>query len=197
VFEGAKDNAPSVVFIDDCDTIFEEEQNAGLYRYLLTLMDGLESEGMSAVTVIMTAMNAACLPAALIRSGRVELWLEMRRPDRDSRLQILRARMKSIPESMSPRKLDAVADATEGFTGADLERLVEDAKALMLEADVRKTWRDDTTEFFLEAALEVKRNVEVIEQSARAAEERSRFKVPDPFARYQGLPQGSEPPPNS
>ena len=197
VFEGAKDNAPSVIFIDDCDTIFEEEQNAGLYRYLLTLMDGLESEEMSAVTVIMTAMNAACLPAALIRSGRVELWLEMRRPDRDSRLQILTARMKSIPESKSPKKLDAVADATEGFTGADLERLVEDAKALMLEADVRKTWRDDTTEFFLEAALEVKRNVEVIEQSAQAAEERSRFKMPDPFARYQGLPQRSEPPPNS
>jgi len=153
----------------------------------------LESEGMNAVTVIMTAMNAACLPPALIRSGRVELWLEMRRPDRDSRLEILRARMKSIPAGKSPQKLEAVADATEGFTGADLERLVEDAKALMLEADVRQISRDDTTEFFLEAALEVKRNVAVIEQSAQAAEERSRFKMPDPFARYQGLPQPSEP----
>jgi len=196
VFDGAKDNAPSVVFIDDCDTIFEEDQNAGLYRYLLTLMDGLESEGMSAVTVIMTAMNAACLPSALIRSGRVELWLEMKRPDRAARLQILNARMKSIPEGKSPKKLDAVADATEGFTGADLERLVEDAKALMLEAELTKTPREDSTEFFLEAVLEVKRNVEVIEQSAHAAEERLRFRMPDPFARYE-RPQGPERPPNS
>jgi transitional endoplasmic reticulum ATPase len=197
VFEGAKDNAPSVVFIDDCDTIFEEDQNAGLYRYLLTLMDGLESEGMSAVTVMMTAMDAACLPPALIRSGRVELWLEMKRPDRDARLQILSARMKSIPEGKAPKKLDAVAEATEGFTGADLERLVEDAKALMLEADVLKASPGDTTEFFLEAALEVKRNVDVIEQTAQAAEERSRFQTRDPFARYQGVPQQSEPPPSS
>jgi transitional endoplasmic reticulum ATPase len=197
VFEGAKDNAPSIVFIDDCDTIFQEDQNAGLYRYLLTLMDGLESEGMSAVTVMMTAMDAAGLPAALIRSGRVELWLEMKRPDRDARLQILRARMETVPEGKSPKKMDAIAVATEGFTGADLERLVEDAKALMLEADVRNAGGDDTTEFFLEAAREVKRNVEVIEQSAQAAEERSRFRMPDPFAPYKGMPQQSEPPPNS
>lgn len=197
VFEGAKDNAPSVVFIDDCDTIFQEDQNAGLYRYLLTLMDGLESEGMSNVTVVMTAMDAAALPAALIRSGRVELWLEMKRPCRDARLEILRARIASLPVASWPRQLELVTEATEGFTGADLERLVEDAKALMLEAEVRKATRDDTTELFLEAAREVKRNVEVIEQSAQAAEQRSRFKMPDPLAGYQPVPPPSEEPPNS
>ena len=197
VFQGAKDNAPSVVFIDDCDTIFQEDQNAGLYRYLLTLMDGLESEGMSNVTVVMTAMDAAALPAALIRSGRVELWLEMKRPSRDARLEILRARAASLPAARSPAQLELVADATEGFTGADLERLVEDAKALMLEADVHNNNSGDTTELFLEAVREVKRNVEVIEQSAQAAEARSRFQIPDPFARYQQAPPQSEPPPNS
>ena len=73
---------------------------------------------------------------------------------------------------------------------------MEDAKALMLEAELTKTPREDSTEFFLEAVLEVKRNVEVIEQSAHAAEERLRFRMPDPFARYE-RPQGPERPPNS
>ena len=44
VFQAAKDNAPSVIFIDDSDVIFESGQEHGLYRYLLTMLDGLESE---------------------------------------------------------------------------------------------------------------------------------------------------------
>ena len=73
VFEAAKDNAPAVIFIDDADTIFEDGEERGLYRYLLTMLDGLESESAGRICVMMTAMNVANLPAALTRSGRVEL----------------------------------------------------------------------------------------------------------------------------
>jgi transitional endoplasmic reticulum ATPase len=85
VFEAAKENAPSVIFIDDSDVIFESGQEHGLYRYLLTMLDGLESESAGRVCVIMTAMDVGNLPPALVRSGRIELWLEMRLPDEAAR----------------------------------------------------------------------------------------------------------------
>src|SRR5207247_10603266 len=74
VFEAAKDNAPSVIFIDDADAIFEDGEERGLYRYLLTMVDGLESESAGRVCVMMTAMDVAHLPPALVHSGSVEVW---------------------------------------------------------------------------------------------------------------------------
>src|SRR6185295_9430975 len=56
VFEEAKHNAPSIIFLDDSDVIFESGEELGLYRYLLTMLDGLESESAGQVCVMMTAM---------------------------------------------------------------------------------------------------------------------------------------------
>ena len=75
VFEEAKRNAPALVFIDDADVIFEDKDEHGFYRYLLTMLDGLESASAERVCVMMTAMDVGHLPPALIRSGRIELWL--------------------------------------------------------------------------------------------------------------------------
>src|SRR5262249_1769779 len=71
LLEKAKQSAPSVLFIDDSDMLFETQdlQSAGLYRYLLTLLDGLESETAGRVCVMMTVMDVATLPPALVRSG--------------------------------------------------------------------------------------------------------------------------------
>jgi ATP-dependent 26S proteasome regulatory subunit len=130
IFEAAKENAPSVIFLDDADAIFEDGEERGLYRYLLTILDGLENEGAGRICLIMTAMDLAHLPAALVRSGRVELWLEMKLPDAEARGLILRQHLATLPTHLQTvREEDAVA-VTEGFTGADLKRLVEDAKAL-------------------------------------------------------------------
>ena len=63
VFEAAKQNAPSIIFIDDSDVIFESGEELGLYRYLLTMLDGLESESAGRVCVMMTAMDVG-QPAA-------------------------------------------------------------------------------------------------------------------------------------
>src|SRR6185369_15274329 len=100
VFEAAKDNAPSVIFIDDADAIFEDGEERGLYRYLLTMIDGLESESAGRVCVMMTAMNVAHLPPALVRSGRVELWLEMKLPDAQARTDILSGFALNLPVEM-------------------------------------------------------------------------------------------------
>ena len=68
-------NAPAIIFIDDSDVIFETGQETGLYRYLLTMLDGLESASAGRVCLMMTAMDVGNLPPALVRSGRIELWL--------------------------------------------------------------------------------------------------------------------------
>ncbi len=85
IFHMAMENAPSIVFIDDSDVIFESGKEHGLYRYLLTKLDGLESKSASNVCVMMTAMDLGNIPPALVRSGRIELWLEMKLPGSSDR----------------------------------------------------------------------------------------------------------------
>jgi AAA+ superfamily predicted ATPase len=129
VFEAAMRNAPAVVFIDDSDVIFEGK-DPGLYRYLLTMLDGLESESAGGVCLVLTAMDVGSLPPALVRSGRIELWLETRLPDRAARAAILGDRCAQLPASMGAVDVERLADATEGLSGADLKRVVEDGKLL-------------------------------------------------------------------
>jgi len=131
VFEMAKRNAPSIIFIDDSDAIFESGEELGLYRYLLTMLDGLESESAGRVCVMMTAMDVGHLPPALIRSGRIELWLEMHLPDEQARAAILSQCLRPLPPAFREGvDMDRVVAVTEGLTGADLKRLVEDGKNL-------------------------------------------------------------------
>src|SRR5204863_4630642 len=117
VFESAKANAPSVLFIDDSDAIFESGEELGLYRYLLTMLDGLESASAGRVCVMMTAMEVGHLPPALVRSGRVELWLETRLPDAAARGDILRRQLADLPPSAGEADVPRLAEATDGFTG--------------------------------------------------------------------------------
>ena len=129
IFEAAKENAPSVVFIDDSDVIFEDGTESGFYRYLLTQLDGLESASSGRVCVMMTAMDISRIPPALVRSGRVELWLETRLPDAGARADIYRDLAANQPDAvrLSP---EAAAELTDGLTGADIKRLVEDSRIL-------------------------------------------------------------------
>jgi transitional endoplasmic reticulum ATPase len=158
VFEAAKDNAPSVIFIDDADAIFEDGEERGLYRYLLTMIDGLESESAGRVCVMMTAMDVAHLPPALVRSGRVELWLEMKLPDPQARAEILSDYLKNLPEELRQVEVAELLVATDGFTGADLKRLVEDAKAIYAFDKARGADQHPTIDYFMSAVEAVKEN---------------------------------------
>lgn len=158
VFNAAKDNAPSIIFIDDSDVIFESGQELGLYRYLLTMLDGLESESVGQVCVMMTAMNIGSLPAALVRSGRIELWLETGLPDADARSAILQNRLHALPDSLAAVDLAAIVQATETFTGADLKRLVEDAKTLYAYDRAKELAIRSATDYFLQAVHDVQAN---------------------------------------
>jgi AAA+ superfamily predicted ATPase len=169
VFQAAKDNAPSVIFIDDSDVIFESGQEHGLYRYLLTMLDGLESESAGRVCVMMTAMDVGNLPPALVRSGRIELWLEMRLPDESARAGILERHIGATPTPLSEANVERIVESTDGFTGADLKRTVEDAKALYAFDRVAGSGVKDATEYYLAAAQTVRASKEkYLEAEARA-----------------------------
>jgi ATP-dependent 26S proteasome regulatory subunit len=158
VFEAAKENAPSVIFIDDADAIFENHDEQGLYRYLLTMIDGLESESAGRVCVMMTAMNVAHLPPALVRSGRIELWLEMKLPDERARADILSTHLKDLPEELGSVDLDRLVAATQDFTGADLKRVVEDAKAIYAYDKAKGAEMGAVTDYFVRATEGVTEN---------------------------------------
>lgn len=169
VFESAKDNAPAIIFIDDADAIFEDQQEHGLYRYLLTMLDGLESESAGRVCVMMTAMNVASLPPALIRSGRVELWLEMKLPNEEARTDILARHIALLPAEIRGTEIAALVSATDGFTGADLKRLMEDGKALYAYDKAKQLELKPATAYFLKAVEGVRDNKERYAQAEAQA----------------------------
>ena len=174
VFHEAKENAPSIIFIDDSDVIFESGQEHGLYRYLLTMLDGLESKSAARVCVMMTAMDVGNLPPALIRSGRVELWLEMRLPDDSARRAILGQLVSALPPVLRGPDLDRISAATDGFTGADLKRVVDDGKALYAYDRATKQSLKPITDYFVAAIETVRAN----KQLYAAAEARARANRP-------------------
>jgi AAA+ superfamily predicted ATPase len=128
VLAAAEASGPSVLFIDDADVIFRHGQQPGFARKLLTKLDGIESASQANVCIVMTAMDIADMPPALLRSGRVEVWLEMRLPDARKRLAIVRHYARGLPFGLEMHDEEAVAAATEHFTPADLRGLVGDAR---------------------------------------------------------------------
>ncbi len=155
VFEAAMRNSPAVVFIDDSDVIFEG-QDPGLYRYLLTMLDGLESETAGGVCLVLTAMDVGSLPPALVRSGRIELWLETQLPDQAAREAILRDLCAKLPASVGAIDVHQLATATEQLSGADLKRLVDDGKLLYAFDRAQNVSTREPIAYFL-AALETVR----------------------------------------
>jgi ATP-dependent 26S proteasome regulatory subunit len=158
VFDAAKRNAPSVIFIDDTDVIFEGSEDRGLYRYLLTMLDGLESASAGRVCVMMTAMNVSSLPQALLRSGRVELWLETRLPGAEARRAIMRGILSKLPAPMAAANVAKLASASRGLTGADLKAVVEDGKLLFAHDMASGKAARPVEEYFLEAIETVRAN---------------------------------------
>ena len=148
----ARNNAPSIVFIDDCDLLLENGRDDGFYRYLLTLLDGLESKANQNITVIMTTMQLSSIPDALIRSGRVELWLEMKLPNKAARADILNTYLAESKFQPTTKEMDTIIKETDGFTGADLKRLVSDAMNIYGYDIVKKNELQTALHYF-EAAL--------------------------------------------
>jgi len=158
IFRAAKRNAPSIIFIDDADVLFEGENKAGIYRYLLTMLDGLESVSAERICVMLTAMEVSSLPAALVRSGRIELWLETRLPDEAARRNIFAEKVAVLPLPLASVDTDTLARASRGLTGADLKAAVEDAKLLYAYEWKQGKGVQPVEDYFLDAIATIRVN---------------------------------------
>ena len=137
------------------------------------LLGGL-SEGAGQVCVMMTAMDVGHLPPALIRSGRIELWLEMRLPDEAARTAILQQMIAPLGAPFAAIDLPPLVKATAGFTGADLKRLLDDGKNLYAFDRARAQPLAPVTDYFLRAVETVKDNKDrYAEAEARARQQRA------------------------
>jgi ATP-dependent 26S proteasome regulatory subunit len=92
----------------------------------------------------------AHLPPALLRSGRIELWLEVRLPNEEARADILRQHLSRRPPAIAEVDLPTMVAATEGFTGADLKRLADDGKNLLADDKAPGCPLRDPTDYFLD-----------------------------------------------
>ncbi|MBX0294592.1 CDC48 family AAA ATPase [Haloarcula nitratireducens] len=130
VFEEAGENEPSIIFIDEIDSIAPKrddtqgEVERRVVAQLLSLMDGLEDRGQ--VTVIGTTNRVDSIDNALRRGGRFDREIEIGVPDTEGRHEVLQIHTREMPIA-DDVDLEQYADNTHGFVGADLESLVREA----------------------------------------------------------------------
>ncbi|HXG06747.1 MAG TPA: AAA family ATPase, partial [Nitrososphaera sp.] len=130
IFKEAKEKAPSIIFIDEIDSIApkREEVTGEVERrvvsQLLSLMDGLEARGK--VIVIAATNRPNAIDPALRRPGRFDREIEIKVPDKRGRLEILQIHTRNMPLDTDVDQ-DKVAAVTHGFVGADLEYLCKEA----------------------------------------------------------------------
>ncbi|MCD4800976.1 MAG: AAA family ATPase, partial [Methanococcoides sp.] len=126
IFEEAEKEGPSVIFIDELDSIAPKrddvvgEVERRVVAQLLTLMDGLTSRGK--VIVIAATNRPNSIDQALRRGGRFDREIEIGIPDRGGRLQVLYVHTRGMPVE-EELDLEGIADITHGFVGADLASL--------------------------------------------------------------------------
>ncbi len=130
LFEQANKEAPSIIFIDELDSIApkREEVTGEVERrvvaQLLTMMDGLEERGQ--VVVIGATNRIDAIDPALRRPGRFDREIEIGVPDRNERIEILQIHTRGMPLAEDV-KLEDIGDRTHGFVGADISALVREA----------------------------------------------------------------------
>lgn len=130
IFKQAQENAPSIIFIDELDSIAPKRDEVSgeverrVVAQLLALMDGLESRGK--VVVIGATNRPNALDPALRRPGRFDREIEIGIPDRNGRLEILQIHTRGMPLSKGV-DLARLADMTHGYAGADLAALCKEA----------------------------------------------------------------------
>ncbi|MBN1802639.1 MAG: CDC48 family AAA ATPase [Candidatus Lokiarchaeota archaeon] len=134
-FEEAKEMAPSIIFIDELDSIAPKrgevtgEVERRVVAQMLSLMDGLEGRGE--IIVIGATNRVNDIDEALRRPGRFDREIEIGVPDTDGRYEILLIHTRGMP-LYKDVNLQLIAEKTHGFVGADIEALAKEAAMLSI-----------------------------------------------------------------
>ncbi len=170
LFGEAKKNAPSIVFIDEIDAV-GRRRGAGLggghdereqtLNQLLVEMDGF---GNNSGVIVMAATNRAdILDPALLRPGRFDRQIYIGVPDIQGRREILQVHAKGKPFEPGV-SFDAIASKTVGFTGADLENLLNEAALLAARADRPAITAKDMDDAYLKVIMGNEKKSRVISE---------------------------------
>jgi len=133
VFSKARENAPTVVFFDEIDSIATERGSGGgggsqvserVVSQLLTELDGLEE--LEDVVVIATSNRPDLIDSALLRPGRLDRHVHVPVPDEEARKAIFEVHTRNKPVA-DDVDLDRLASETEGYVGADIEAVTREA----------------------------------------------------------------------
>ena len=159
LFEEAKKNSPCIVFIDEIDAVARRrgsgmggghDEREQTLNQLLVEMDGF---GVNEGIIVMAATNRVdILDPAILRPGRFDRKISVGTPDVGGREDILKlhARNKPLAENVN---LKQVAQTTAGFTGADLENLLNEAAILAAEADRVFVAQEDIQRAFIKVGI--------------------------------------------
>ncbi len=130
IFKQAEENSPSIIFIDEIDSIAPKRDEVSgevekrIVSQLLTLMDGMKSRGK--VVVIAATNRPDSIDPALRRPGRLDREIEIGIPDAEERSEILSIHTRGMPIDEKV-DLTKISNITHGFVGADLEVLCKEA----------------------------------------------------------------------
>jgi cell division protease FtsH len=132
LFDQAKKNSPCIVFVDEIDAVGGHDEREQTLNQLLVEMDGFDTN--THVIVIAATNRPDVLDPALLRPGRFDRHVTLDRPDIGGRRQILDVHARNKPLEAAA-DLDVLARQTPGFTGADLENLINEAAILAARAN--------------------------------------------------------------
>lgn len=173
LFEQAKKNSPCIVFIDEIDAV-GRRRGAGLggghdereqtLNQLLVEMDGF---GVNEGVIVVAATNRAdILDPAILRPGRFDRQVYVGRPDVKGREAILKVHAKGKPFS-SDVDLTVVAKTTSGFTGADLENLLNEAALLSARAGKKAIDMEEIQKAFIKVGIGTEKKSRVISRKEK------------------------------
>ncbi|MDQ3209565.1 MAG: ATP-dependent zinc metalloprotease FtsH, partial [Actinomycetota bacterium] len=177
LFQQAKEKAPALVFLDEIDTIGKGRGGVGgaglgahdereqTLNQLLVEMDGFDA---SKGVIIMAATNRPdVLDPALVRPGRFDRQVVVDRPDLKGREEILRVHARGV--ALSPAvELRTIAARTPGFTGADLENVVNEAALLAARREKNSVTMDELEEAIDRASMGLERKSRVMNDKEKA-----------------------------
>ncbi|MDO5350519.1 MAG: ATP-dependent zinc metalloprotease FtsH [Lachnospiraceae bacterium] len=173
LFEDAKKNSPCIVFIDEIDAVARRrgtgmggghDEREQTLNQLLVEMDGF---GVNEGIIVMAATNRVdILDPAILRPGRFDRKVSVGRPDVKGREEILKVHCKEKPLS-DDVDLKRVAQTTSGFTGADLENLMNEAAIITAKEGRRFLCQADIDKAFIKVGIGAEKRSKVISEKDR------------------------------
>ena len=173
LFDDAKHNAPCIVFIDEIDAVARRrgtgmggghDEREQTLNQMLVEMDGF---GVNEGIIVMAATNRVdILDPAILRPGRFDRKIVVGRPDVKGRLEILKvhARKKPLGDDVD---LDSLSRTTAGFTGADLENLLNEAAIYAARNGLRYISNSDVNYAFVKVGIGVEKKSRIISEKEK------------------------------